>query len=402
MIKELNVEEFHEFQKKHILSNYSQTTNYGILMSEYGYDYELIGYFENNILRCASLILIKEVKNLKYGYAPKGFLVNYKDAQLLKNFTKTLKDHYYEKEVVFIKINPEIVTGKINNDTKVITRNENVQIEQMLNSLDYVSLKKNLNFESMFPRFNAFISLSEYSSTMINKNARNKIRKAIRKGLAFQKGDLKDLNLLNEFKKNDSFFYTDLYNVYSKTDEVDIFKVVIDYEDYLINAQHFYTKEYDDNQKYNLSMIEKTTTKKINRKMNSDLKLLSYKKDIMEATKLIEKKETEIIAIAIVVKHNNFVRILNSAYKFKYKKFMPNYYLFHNIAKYYSKNFKYLELNGMSGDFTKDSKYYGLNQFKLEFNPDVYEFIGEFDLVVEPKAYNYLLKTNALAKEFMK
>ena len=38
----------------------------------------------------------------------------------------------------------------------------------------------------------------------------------------------------------------------------------------------------------------------------------------------------------------------------------------------------------------------------MGFNPDVYEYIGEFDLVIDEKQYDKLLKSGLLAKEFNK
>ena len=63
----------------------------------------------NNIL-AAALILIKKIDLFnKYGYAPKGFLIDYHNQELVKAFTNALKKYYYPKNVAFIKINPEIV-----------------------------------------------------------------------------------------------------------------------------------------------------------------------------------------------------------------------------------------------------------------------------------------------------
>jgi len=83
-------------------------------------------------------------------------------------------------------------------------------------------------------------------------------------------------------------------------------------------------------------------------------------------------------------------------------KYSPNYFLYYALIKYYSKNYKYIDLNGITGDLSKDGYYYGLNRFKMGFNPDVYEYIGEFDLVINEKLYDKLLKSGALAKEFNK
>ena len=76
--------------------------------------------------------------------------------------------------------------------------------------------------------------------------------------------------------------------------------------------------------------------------------------------------------------------------------------MFYEILNYYKEDYKYADLDGVSGDFTKESKYRGLNRFKLGFNSDIYEYIGEFDLVIDDRVYNMLLKRHYLEKEFNK
>ena len=122
----------------------------------------------------------------------------------------------------------------------------------------------------------------------------------------------------------------------------------------------------------------------------------------MEATKMMKEDRKDIIAIALVNKHNKMVRILASGYNKAFKRFVPNYFLFYHIIRYYKDDYNLLDLNGISGDFSEKSKYKGLNEFKFGFNPKLYEFIGEFDLVIERKAYEYMLKKRLLHKEFKK
>ena len=72
------------------------------------------------------------------------------------------------------------------------------------------------------------------------------------------------------------------------------------------------------------------------------------------------------------------------------------------IMEYYKDNYNYFDLNDMTGDFTKENPYYGLNEFKLGFKPKVYEFIGEYDLIINDKKYKNLLTNGTLAKIFNK
>lgn len=93
-LKELTIAEFDAFAKTSPLGSYHQSSNYALLMAESNYDYELIGYVDElGIIKAAALILIKKITiSLKYGYSPKGFLIDYFDYDLLKNFTIALKN----------------------------------------------------------------------------------------------------------------------------------------------------------------------------------------------------------------------------------------------------------------------------------------------------------------------
>ena len=104
LIKELNIQEFEEFVTKNPLGSHYQSSNYALLMSEAGFDYDLIGLVdESNNIHAASLILFKKIGlKIKYGYAPKGFILDYFNQSLLKEFTEKLKEYYLEKNVVFI------------------------------------------------------------------------------------------------------------------------------------------------------------------------------------------------------------------------------------------------------------------------------------------------------------
>lgn len=407
-LRELTTNEFNEFQKQHFLSNYHQTTNYALLMGENGYDYDLIGYVDdqNNII-AASLILLKPI-GIKcfYGYAPRGFLIDYENTQLLNNFTNELKKYYYKKNVIFIKVNPNIKINEIDNKNFNIIPTEYSHITNNLINCGFKKLKDNLYFESMLPRFEALINLKEYNTQEFSKNTKNKIKKGIRKGLSFEKVDKDKINIFYNFIKNKkdtkNFYYQDYYTVFDKDKSIDLFLVSIDYQMFLENSHYLYNQELEKNNKYNEKIVNNNNNKTINAKMNSDKNLLTYKNDIMEATKGINDENKVYIAGALIVKHNDTVNIVMSGYDKTYKRFTPNYFLHYSLINYYKDNFNYLNLNGIVGDFLEDNPYSGLNRFKLGFNPHIYEYIGEYDLIVEPKSYQILLNNGVLTKEFNK
>ncbi len=408
-IQNIGALEFSNFASKHPLSNFYQTVNYAMLMAETGYDYDLIGLVDDdNEILAASLILLKPI-GIKsfYGYAPRGFLIDYDNPVLLKVFTEELKNYYSEKNVIFIKVNPNIIIGNINNDNFEITYNENKNIVDTLTLNGYKHLANNLYFEAQLPRFNAIINLPLCKPNEFSKNTKNKIKKGLRKGLTFEKVTKDEINifynLMKNKKDNSEYYYQDYYTVFEKDDAIDLFLVSINYEDFLQNSQYVYNEEANRNTILNNKLADKGYEKVINAKMNSDKVMLSYKNDIMEATKGITDNKKEYIAGALVIRHNNMASIIFSAYDKKYKRFAPNYFLHYNLIKYYQNDMKYLDLNGIVGNFENiDNPYYGLNRFKLGFNPHLYEYIGEFDLIINQKSYENLLYNGVLSKTFDK
>ncbi len=404
-IKELTIAEFDLFAKNHILASYHQSSNYALFMGENNYEYDLIGYVDElGVIKAAALILIKKLSlSLKYGYSPKGFLIDYFDYNLLKSFTEDLKK-YYAKKLVFIKINPEIAIGEINKYSKIINYNHNITIRDYLKELGYTKLKDNMYFEALIPRFNGIINLKEYDFNDLAKNTKNKIRKAQSKGLVFEKVDKDKLDVFFNFikkKKNiNNYYYKNYYNIFEKDEACDLFLVKIDYEQYLLNSKEAYDKELVRNNNISELLMVNATPTNINKKMASDKALLSYKNDIEIATYTLKEHKSVYIAGAFTIKYQNRVHIVISGIDKDYKKYNANYFLHYSLIQYYKDNYKYLDLNGLTGDFSKNNPYKGLNDFKLGFNPNIYEFIGEFDLILNNKQYNNLNKKGILAKEF--
>ncbi len=408
-IESIGALEFTNFGNRHPLSNFYQTINYAMLMAETGYDYDIVGLInQDNEIVAASLILLKPIGMKSfYGYAPRGFLIDYDNPELVTIFTEELKKYYADKNVIFIKVNPNLIIGEIDNKTYEITYNANKNIINTLTTNGYKKLADNLYFEAQLPRFNAIINLNDVEPTNYAKNTKNKIKKGLRKGLTFEKVNKDKINefynLMKNKKDNSEYYYQDYYTVFEKDDAIDLFLVSINYEDFLQNSQYVYNEEVNKNTHLNNKLANKSYEKVINAKMNSDKIMLTYKNDIMEATKGITDNRKEYIAGALVIRHNNMASIIFSAYDKKYKRFAPNYFLHYHLIKYYKGNMKYLDLNGIVGNFENtNNPYYGLNRFKIGFNPKLYEYIGEFDLIINNKSYENLLYNGTLSKTFDK
>ncbi len=403
-IKELSIEQFTKFVNASPLGTHYQSLNYALLMSEYGYEYELVGMFnEYNQLKAASLILFRKISGrYKYGYAPKGFILDYFNKEIVKEFSNALVDHYKKKHVVFIKLNPEIAISELDKDSGIPTYNWNYEIKDILKDSGFMKLKDNLYFESALPRFSAVINLKNYDITKVSKNTRNKINRAKQKGLHIEDAERSGMDILDSFTPsdhdNEPFYFKDLFNVYKKNDMVDLFLVSIDKEEYLIDAKRLFEEEEIRNNKLSQTLTVSNMQKDINKKMDSDRKLVYYANDVREATEMNKNHSKVYVAGALVIKYHNRIQIILSGYNRKYKHFNPNYFLHHEILEYYKDKYEYAELGGITGDFTMANPYRGLNKFKLGFNPKVYEYIGEYDLPINEKLYIKYRSNGTLAR----
>lgn len=407
-LRTLSIFEFDDYAKTHPLGSYHQTSSYAMLASEQGYEYDLLGFVDDQgNIKAASLILYKKLGMFnRYGYAPKGFLIDYHDTELLKEFTKALKKYYYKKNFAFIKVNPEISVGTMDYKNKIINYNQNHILESTLRGLNFKKMESNKRFETKVPIYNAIQVLKTTNLKTINKNTRNKIRKGLKNGLYLEKTNRDGIDILFPFIKNKKnhtiYHYYNYYNAFSRNNDIDIFLVKINFEDCLINLRERYEIELERNNKIVNRVMEKPSKENLRRKLESDTVLDTIKNNIALATNGLAKNKEQYIAGAITIKYKNRVYILITGYDKNFKMFSPNYFLHYQLIEYYKNDFDFIDLNGITGDFSAENPYKGLDEFKLGFNPYAFEYIGEYDFIINESLYKAMEQNGQLAKEFNK
>jgi len=149
-IKELSKEEFDKFINNYPIKSLYQTSEYGNLMRNQGYKDIYIGMIKNNELVVASLILVMTEDKFKYGYVPRGFLLNYDDPELIRDFTKLLKPYLSKMGIMGIKVNPLILKNIYDfNNQKCINNPYYEKIFYDLKSNGYNHLLYNNFFEAL-------------------------------------------------------------------------------------------------------------------------------------------------------------------------------------------------------------------------------------------------------------
>lgn len=404
---EITKEKFEEFTSKSEYKNYCQTANYGMIMSETGFDYSFVAYTTNDLeILAAGMFLTKKIGRYYYAYCPKGYIIDYNDTELVRKFTRNLIKYYKRKKVIFLKINPEIIIGTINTNTFEKIPNENTNILDNLKSLGFKKRKELNPLELLQPKLTALINLKEYDVNKLDKKVRNNIRNTENNGLTLEVADANKIEILYEFIKNmkdrSINYYRNFYNTFKRTEQADLLLVNIDYETYLINAKKRVEEEQIKNEELNNKLRTDTSEKTLNEKMNSDKALEQYKQDVIYATAGLKRNEKTYIAGAITIKYGNKVSILIAGVDKNYNYLNPNYFLHHKIFEMYKENYNECDINGIADDFTNDSKFSGLNKFKMGFNPKIVEYIGELDLIISEWRFKIVEKNNLLSNEFTK
>lgn len=406
---ELTYLQFDEFALNHPLSNFYQTSKYALFMSSQGFEYDYMGFQDDSgKLVAASLILKKKITgNSFYGYAPRGFLIDYYNLSLLTSFIDTIKKYYKKKNFIFVKFDPEIIIGETDKQRKFsISFNGNVRLIDDMKNMKIKKRKELQEFDFVLPKFNAYVNLKQYDANRLCRQFRKKIRKDIKYGMKLTVGGPKDVEKLYALMKDTAIqpinYYRDFYNTYSRDNSVDLVFVEIDMQDYLTFCKNQYEQEFQKNDKWNELISREPTRSNLNHKMNSDKKLAAFKDKVINATNMLRKTKQVTLAGAIIVKHLNRISILVSGINKEFTKLNPNHFLYYAILERYKNYFSYCDLGGVTGTFDNTSQYFGLNDFKKNWNSTIYEFIGEFDIVCHEYTFKRLIKTSFIEKEFNK
>lgn len=409
-IVQITKEEFDEYADNNPSKNFYQTSSYGMLMDRHSFDdYYLAMKDEFGNIKAATLILITKVFiGYKWGYCPRGFLIDFSDFELLRTFTTLIKEFLNKRNFMFVKIDPYIIYKSRDKKGREIPGIDNSMIVNNLIELGYEHNGFNLNFENLKPRWNAVTTtnLTDQLFSRFSKEIRNKVRKADKMGLEIIKGGPENIkefySLIDQKHSRKLNYYLDMFEILGKKDMFEIYFAVINTPKYIEKSKELYEEEEKRNNLINEELEENISSNNteniIKRKMASDILLNNFKQNIINATNLYKEYPTGVVIGAnAIIKYNSEIFFLIDGYKQEYKKYCPNHYLKYQIMeRYREQGYTRMHLNGISGDFTKTNTYYGLTRFKLGFAAEIEEYIGEFTLVINKGKYSRFKKINPI------
>ncbi len=401
MIVELGRREFDEFAFNHPYRSFYQTSQYGTLMAKHGYRPLYVGYDDGDGLCAAALILIRNQLGITMGYSPRGYLIDFNDYRLVDDFTAHLKEYLQKKGIVYLIIDPHIThLERDKNGTPIETKQNGVNISESLKRIGYEHRGFNLYFENLKPRWNMVLKTDSSPINIFNsfdKHTRTKIRNSLRKGVEVYKGSKQDLKIFYQLTNKKHYrkydYYLDMYDIFGQFNMFDVYFARINTETFLKNSKLLFEHESGKNSKLAEDLQKNIKNpddrnRLLNKKLESDKLLNSYKNDIVFGTKLYRDAKYVIIAANAVIKYGNEVFFLIDGINQKFKHFNPNHLLkWKIIEEHRNLGFTKFHFNGITGDFTNKNKFLGLYVFKKGFNTRVTEYIGEFSLIINKTRY---------------
>lgn len=384
-IETLNAQAHDTFLYAHPLCNLLQTSKWAQVKENW--DHEIIGVMQDQTLIASALVLIKRLPlNFTMMYIPRGPIMDYENQELVQFFMTHMKRWAKKYHCLFIKMDPGIHV----NDYKIDDQNTEYDPKTtvVIGNMQKVGAKhKGFTTyikESIQPRYQANVYACEDFDASLPRHTRRLIKDAQKRDVQIVRADrsrlreFSDVVALTEARKHVNLrnhqYFEQLMDIYG--DDAHLFLAQVNIGETIKRL----TKEQEINEQ-ELAQISDKAPKKKRRLLDIQAALA---KDLAEMKTFQNEGEGDtVIAGILSIKCGNTMEMLYAGMNDRFKKFMPQYYLYTEHMKYaFEHGCQYANMGGVEGDLAD-----GLTKFKANFNPYINEFIGEFDLPVNRLLY---------------
>lgn len=368
------------FVENHVLGNLLQSSQWARIKT----DWESMRtgvYDANNQLIGAALILIRSVKGLKFGYIPRGPVMDYHNEALVAFYIQSLKQLAKKQGWLFVKCDPKIIrrmaSSKLLDETPVEPDSEAIVARLEQNGAKHQGYTMSLS-ETIQPRFEAIVDVEEFDEKKLSSKVRNCINGARNRGVYTQSYNHEGAELLEQViqktmaRKGITLRGADYFGLISQTygnraeitmAQLNVLEIIAQLEQSFGEISH--------------QILDETVSNK-QKKQLEDTKA-SLEKRLL-ALKDMPKVDTAYISGGLSVAFAGTLEQIYAGFDDGYKNFYPQFLLyvsFIDCAK--QKGCSRVNLGGVENNLDG-----GLIKFKDNFNPIIEEYVGEFDIVVSP------------------
>ncbi len=391
-IENVEIEKYKEFENNHPKSHFLQSYGWGQFCRQAKRQIpKYIGMEddEGNLVATCLVLLKKTPLNYSYGYAPRGFILDYSNKEVIREFTNYLKKYMHDNKIIYIKFDPDIKYQDIDeNGEKVDNGNNNYELYDYMLSLGYKHTGFYKLYEGNQPRYTFRINL---------KRPWEEIEKVFSKSFLKSVKRSENYNLKIDNDNNVKDFYRLIQSNSSKDG----------FDPHSKEYYEIFTNEMKDNtmKYFNVSIMPHELLKNIDleiNKLNEELKVSKKKEaDIKNKIARLEKeknmfeniKENELVVCSLICTYtkNRAWSLYIGSDELANLTFAVTRSYYEAIKDAYNNGYEFFDLFGTPGDPNTEYKNLAkLHDFKKKFGDEYIEFIGEFDLVNNKLLYKIL------------
>ena len=396
--QEITEKEYREFWENHPLKTFLSAPEISKLREKSNWTTYYVGVKKEKKLIAATMLLSHKRHFGKYEfYSPRGYLLDFKNKELLEFFTNELKKYIKDKKGYVLRIDPYVIYKERDIDGNIVA--DGIDNSDVVNNLQSFGFKKvkTENMEQVGWMFS--LNLEGKTEEQILKemkpNTRNTIRKAEKFGITVNEISYDELdrfqNIMVETGERKGFgvrklsYFQEMYKLFHDKNEVKYFITELD-----LNA---YIKRLEEEKQEKEEKLNSLSDAKYNdgQKKNLTNEIASLDKRIIDSNKIKEESGKEVITLSgsMFMLIQPEVIYLSSGNYEEYMKFNSQYLIQWELIKYGIENgFKKHNFYGIPANINEHPKDYGIYEFKRGFNGVVEELIGEFAL---PITWHYKL-----------
>lgn len=352
---------------------------------------------DNNNLVAAALLLKKNTPlGYCYYYSSRGYLIDFKNKELVKIFTEEMKKYLKRTKGIYVKINPEIMYHEIDKDGKKLENGKNnYDIYETLTNLGYIHQGFVKLYENNEPRYTFRRYYEQYQNMdEIKKSISKTFMQTVHRSYSYNLKINFDSNVDHFFELNKSNAQKDEFIQYSDKFYKALYKYGKKYKNVLVfdatvNGKELYKNTLDNYNKINEDFKNGKITKKSKADSLDKLKRLEKELKMFEPYK--EKEDIVICSLINGIANDMMWTMYIGNNKLGEYLFAVNRIYYETIEYCFKNKYRFLDLYGTVGDpNTKHKNLGGLHAYKKKYGDTFIEFIGEFDLVGKPILYKLL------------
>ena len=332
---------------------------------------------------CETLLLVKKTPfNMSYIYAPRGYIIDWDNKELVKFFTDSLKEFMKSINSIYLRVDPAIMYQEIDLEANPIEGGKNnYELFNYLVSLGYRHKGFYKLYDGNQPRYTFrtfnkdFDSFSDIEAT-ISKTFMRSIKRSYNYDLKIEFSDSIDefYELIKRISDKDKF------TAYTKKYYQDIFELF---------KEHNYIKNFI--AKINIKEIIDKLEKDLENEKNNDRKVKLEKDIEFFKSKKNDDKDLIIASLICIYSENGAWSLYIGNDDIAEYTGTVNRLYYEFMKDSYEDKKEFSDLFGTVGDpHTKFKNLAGIYEYKRKLGGTYLEWLGDFDLVNKPIMYKLL------------